>query len=153
MDINSAAYNTAHDYKGGCAALAPMLGMAPSTLQNKVNPNEPQGLMLAEAAKMVEVSQDRRIPDEFAALIGGVIVQAGYFQGVCDQSLFEAYTKLMGELGEFSTDFNKALQDGKITHKEIRQLELQMREFQSAGAELLNRAKQIAEPDKDSNNE
>jgi hypothetical protein len=148
MNVTDAAYHTVHDYPGGADSLAPRAGISSGQmLRNKVNPNqEGHHLSLAEAGRIVGITQDRRIPDAFAGLVGCVLINVADFNGVSDMALLETYTKLMSELGDFSQAFHKALSDGRITKKEIGQLEQQMREFQSAGAELINRAKQLTEP-------
>lgn len=148
MNVTDAAYHTVHDYPGGADSLAPRAGISSGQmLRNKVNPNqEGHHLSLAEAGRIVGITQDRRIPDAFAGLVGCVLINVAEFNGISDMALLETYTKLMSELGDFSQEFHKALSDGRITSKEIAKLEQQMREFQSAGAELINRAKQLAEP-------
>jgi hypothetical protein len=148
MNVTDAAYHTVHDYPGGADSLAPRAGISSGQmLRNKVNPNqEGHHLSLAEAGRIVGITQDRRIPDAFAGLVGCVLINVADFNGVSDMALLETYTKLMSELGDFSQAFHKALSDGRITKKEIGQLEQQMREFQSAGAELISRAKQLTEP-------
>jgi hypothetical protein len=148
MNVTDAAYHTVHDYPGGADSLAPRAGISSGQmLRNKVNPNqEGHHLSLAEAGRIVGITQDRRIPDAFAGLVGCLLINVAEFNGVSDMALLETYTKLMKELGDFSKEFHKALSDGRITSKEIAKLEQQMREFQSAGAELLSRAKQLAEP-------
>lgn len=148
MNVTDAAYHTVHDYPGGADSLAPRAGISSGQmLRNKVNPNqEGHHLTLAEAGRIVGITQDRRIPDAFAGLVGCVLINVAEFNGVSDMALLETYTKLMSELGVFSEAFHKALRDGRITQKEIAELQQKMREFQSAGAELINRAKQLAEP-------
>lgn len=148
MNVTDAAYHTVHDYPGGADSLAPRAGISSGQmLRNKVNINqEYHHLTLAEAARIVGITNDRRIPDAFAGLVGCVLVNVADFNGISDMALLESYTKMMKELGDFSQEFHKALSDGRITQKEIAALEQQMRDVQSAGAELLNRARQIAEP-------
>lgn len=148
MNVTDAAYHTVHDYPGGADSLAPRAGISSGQLlRNKVNINqEYHHLTLAEAGRIVGITQDRRIPDAFAALVGCLLVNVGELHGVSDMALLETYTNLMKRLGDFSQEFHSALSDGRITHKEITELEQLMREFQSAGAELINRAKQLAEP-------
>lgn len=148
MNVLDAAYNAVHDYPGGAEALAPRIGVSSGQmLRNKVNPNqEGHHLNLHEAVKVVELTGDARIPAAFASLVGCVIVPVSQFNGISDMHLLETYTKMMKELGDFSQAFHQSLSDGRITSKEIAALEQQMAEFQSAGAELINRARQLVEP-------
>jgi hypothetical protein len=151
MNVLDAAYNTVHDYPGGTDALALRVGISSGQmLRNKVNENQTLNhLTLHEAAKIVGITQDKRIPEAMAAQVGCVLVKTADFDGISDMALLESYTKLLAELGDFSKDFHAMLADGRITPKEITTLEKQMRDVQSAGAELLNRARQLAEPVKD----
>jgi hypothetical protein len=148
MNVLDAAYNTVHDYRGGAEALAPRIGVSSGQmLRNKVNPNqEGHHLTLREAVKVVELTEDPRIPAAFASLVGCVLVPVAQFNGISDMHLLETYTQMMKELGDFSQEFHKALQDGRITAKEISALKQQMSEFQAAGAELIKRAEQLVEP-------
>lgn len=145
MNVLDAAYNAVHDYPGGAEALAPRIGVSSGQmLRNKVNPNqEGHHLNLHEAVKVVELTGDSRIPAAFASLVGCVILPVAQFNGISDMHLLETYTKMIAELGDFSNSFHQALSDGRITPKEIAQLEQQMSEFQAAGAELINRARQL----------
>ena len=97
---------------------------------------------------MVELSQDHSIPDVFAAAVGCVLLPIGNFDGISDMALLDAYTKMMVKLGEFSKDFGKSIEDGKITTSEIARLERDMYAMNQAGAELLSRAKFLVQ-DKD----
>lgn len=148
MNIEDAAYHTAHDYPGGVPALAARLGVSSNVLNHKVNPNQVfHKLTLSEAEKLVGLTQDRRIPEVFASIVGCVMVCAGSYEGMSDIALLDAYANMMSDLGDFSREFNLALQDGRITQDEIDAMEKKLYHFQSAGAELLNRVRQMVEPE------
>lgn len=149
MDVLDAAYNTVHNYAGGADSLAPRIGVSSGQmLRNKVNPSQEQNhLSLAEAARIVGITGDKSIPDAFACMVGCVLIPLVEFSEVSDMALLETYTKLMKELGDFSQEFHQTLSDGRITQSEIGRLDQHMREFQAAGAELLNRARQLVEPE------
>lgn len=148
MNIQDVAYNVIHDYPGGVPALAVRLGMSANVLQNKANPSqETHKLTLLEAAKISELTQDTRMADAMASLVGCVLIPMGRFEGISDMALLEVYTGMMAKIGTFSQDLSQSLADGKITKKEIDQLEADMYLVQQAGSELLNRAKQLVQGD------
>lgn len=144
MNIIDAAYAVAHDYAGGTESLAPRLGMSGAILRGKVNPNDAKHhLTLAESERMQLLTDDHRIMFAMAEELGYMPPLRRVDFNVSDQSLLETYTKLMAELGDFSREFNSALVDGKITKSEIKRMRTEMRQFQSAGEELMNRAEQL----------
>lgn len=146
MNIHDAAHATIHDYPGGAASLAPRLGMVQAVLNSKVNPNtHTHHLTLSEALRVMVMTGDHRI-------LRAVCDELGYMPpiprlevGVSDLALLETYTQLISELGAFSQAFHAALTDGRITKREINDLEREMLDFFRAGEELLNRARQISE--------
>lgn len=119
MDIIDAAYHTAHDYPGGCASLAPRMGISKNVLQNKVNPSQEfHKLSLAEAMQMQVITGDKRIINAMAEELGGVFVEIGAFLGISDQALLDLFTEQYAALGKFSGDFKDAFADGVITQDE-----------------------------------
>lgn len=146
MNINDAAYATVHDYPGGSESLAPRLNMSAAVLRNKVNLNNTSHhLTLREAMRVMGVTDDHRILFAECEELGYMPPMRRVEFNVSDAALLETYTRLMSELGEFSREFHLALSDGKITSKEIVRLREEMREFQAAGEELLNRAEQLVD--------
>lgn len=146
MNVSDAAHATVHDYPGGAISLAPRVGMNPTVLNSKVNPNtSTHHLTLHEAQRIMALSGDHRILRAQNEELGYLPPIQRVEVAVSDAALLETYTRLMSELGEFSTKFHQALQDGKLTIKEVDGLQTEMLEFFGAGEELLNRARQIAE--------
>lgn len=146
MNITDAAFATVHDYPGGSESLGPRVGLDPAVLRNKVNPkNTTHHLRLDEAVRIQGVSGDHRMCRAMNEELGYLPPIPRVAAGVSDAALLETYTKLMSELGDFSTKFHRALSDGKLTVREVDALQVEMDEFFAAGAELLNRARQIAE--------
>lgn len=146
MNISDAAFATVHDYPGGSESLGPRMGMDAAVLRNKVNPNNTtHHLRLDESVRMQGVSGDHRICRAMNEELGYLPPIPRVAAGVSDAALLETYTKLMSELGDFSQKFHQALADGKLTAREVDGLQGEMDEFFAAGAELLNRARQIAE--------
>lgn len=146
MNVSDAAHATVHDYPGGAISLAPRVGMNPTVLNSKVNPNtSTHHLTLHEAQRIMALSGDHRILRAQNEELGYLPPIPRVEVAVSDAALLETYTRLMSELGEFSTKFHQALVDGKLTVAEVDGLQTEMLEFFGAGEELLNRARQIAE--------
>lgn len=71
QDVFDAAYNTAHHYPGGVAALAVRMGMSANTLAHKVNPtNTTHHLSLREAVAMQQLSGNVTILHAMADALG-----------------------------------------------------------------------------------
>ena len=146
MNVMDAAHATAHDYPGGAGILAARLKMNPVVLNSKVNPNtSTHHLTLMEAMRMMALSGDHRILRAQNEELGYLPPIPRVSADVSDVALLESYTKLISELGDFSTKFHLALADGRVTKKEVKRLRSEMLDFVGAGEELLNRLEQIAE--------
>lgn len=145
MTPKDAAHATVHGYPGGSMSLAPRLGVSASILRAKVNPNDHHGLMIDEAVRLMEITDDHRILVSMNEALGYLppIKRVDFTVG--DAALLETYTRLMSELGDFSGEFHEALRDGKITQKEIARMRTELLEFFAAGEELMNRVEQLAE--------
>lgn len=77
LDVLDAAYHTAHEYKGGVAAVAQRMKMSPGTLMKKVGVNTTtHHLNLREAVVMQEVTGDVSILRAMAEALGYDVVKA-----------------------------------------------------------------------------
>ncbi|MDA8093404.1 MAG: phage regulatory CII family protein [Betaproteobacteria bacterium] len=146
MDVQDAAYNTVHDYPGGCRSLAPRLGMSPNVLQNKVNPSqEYHKLTLAEALKIQAVTGDIRILRAMAEDLGFVCVPIPSFDGVADMELLDAYTAMVEDEGQFASDFRSAMRERSISRKEFERLRADIHQQQTHEVELLARIESLVD--------
>ena len=146
MNMNDAMHATVHDYPGGAISLGPRVGMNPTVLNSKVNPNTlTHHLTLSEAMRIMGVTGDHRTLRAMNEELGYLPPIARVSADVSDVALLESYTKLISELGEFSMKFHQALADGRVTKKEVKRLRSEMLDFAAAGEELLVRLEQIAE--------
>jgi hypothetical protein len=137
FDLPDLVYRVAHDQPGGVPALAVRMGMSANVLNKKVAPTQEfHKLTLSEAAQIVELTGDDRIPQAFADMVGCVLVKAANYEGVSDMSLLETYTKLMSCMGSLGHDFHEALRDGKITRDEVQAIHDSVYQLQSSAAEL-----------------
>lgn len=146
MRIRDAAHLTVHNYPGGSLSLAPRLGIAASSLREKVNPHRnDKSLTLEETDRLMHITGNHEI-------LRAMCEEHGYLPPilmpeciVSDEALLEQYANLITQLGEFSSAFNVALKDGRITKREVARMRKEMMDFFAAGATLMNRIEQIAE--------
>ncbi len=147
MNINDAAYNTAHDYPGGVPALAVRMGVSANVLQNKVNPSqEHHKLTLNEAVKMQAISGDLRILHAMAGALGCVCIKTPAFDQVGDMALLDSFMSVVSELGDLSTEFKNSWDDGTVTPAEFERIKSEAYDVQARLAELLMRIESIVEP-------
>ncbi|MFA5170407.1 MAG: phage regulatory CII family protein [Sulfuriferula sp.] len=140
FDLPDLVYRVVHEQPGGVPALAARMGVSPNVLNKKVSPTQEfHKLTLGEAAQIVELTGDDRIPQAFADMVGCVLVPTADFDGVTDMALLETYTQMISCLGVFGQDFHAALRDGHITRAEVQQIHDDLYKLQSAGAELFVR--------------
>lgn len=119
MNITDAAYHTVHDYPGGSESLGPRVGISPAVLRNKVNPNnETHHLTLAEAVRMVDLTDDDRILQAWARARGYMLIKPPAGQ-TCDMAVLEQIVGLGIANGQFMATIHDALADGRITRAEI----------------------------------
>ncbi len=147
MNIQDAAYNTAHDFPGGVSALAVRMGISANVLQNKVNPSqEYHKLTLNEAVKMQAITGDRRILHAMADSLGCVCIQLPSHDQAGDMELLDSFMSVVSELGDLSAEFQQSWADGKITPKEFERIKSEAYDVQARLAELLTRVERLAEP-------
>jgi len=137
FDLPDLVYRVAHEQPGGIPALAVRMGVSANVLNKKVAPTQEfHKLTLGEAAQIVELTGDDRIPQAFADMVGCVLVKAANYEGVSDMSLLETYTKLTSCMGGLGQTFHETLRDGKITRAEVQSIHDCVYQLQAAAAEL-----------------
>jgi hypothetical protein len=123
VNIQDAAYNTVHDYRGGSESLAPRLGMSAAVLRNKVNPNNStHHLTLAEADELMAKANDHRILHAMNAKHGFAVVEVGDEAGEGAATLLSAVLHANAAEGSFDARLEEALADGRISPRELSEL-------------------------------
>jgi hypothetical protein len=113
-NLDAAKYAAVHDFPGGASALAALVGLAPSTLCNKVNPSvDTHHLSLSEAVKIQAITQDGRILEAEAAALGYVAIRLPRAGAGSDVELLNAYAKWTRDIGETAEAIQTAL-EGEI---------------------------------------
>jgi len=139
MNIADAAYHTVHDYPGGSESLGPRVGISPAVLRNKVNPNnDTHHLTLAEAVRIVDITDDDRMLRAWAHSRGYLLVRPPEGDQ-SDMSVLEQVVSLGVANGQFMQAIHSALADGKITQDELAAIQQAKRDVQSAAATVAQR--------------
>ncbi len=146
MNVADAIHTLVQEYPGGAKVLAARVEMNLHVLYSKANPNiRTHYPSVFEAVQWMALSGDHRPLRAMNEELGYLPPIPRVSADVSDIELLESYTKLISELGDFSTKFHLALADGKVTKREVKRLRSEMLDFVGAGEELLNRLEQIAE--------
>lgn len=127
--IDIAVHQTAHKFDGGLDRLAQLMGMNAQTLRNKTNPHsETHKLSLREALAMMLQAQDFQILEVMAATCGFTLKPVECPK----QSLMKALLMVQAEQGDVSRVMAEALDDGRLTPREIAEVREQISEARRA---------------------
>lgn len=139
MNTKDAAYHTVHDYAGGSESLGPRVGISAAVLRNKVNPNnETHHLTLAEAQRIVDITDDERILRAWAHARGLLLIKAPEGSD-CDMSVLEAVVETGVAHGQWMQTIHAALADGKVDINEVQAIKAAKRALQTAAATATQR--------------
>lgn len=142
-NLDTAKYDTVHDYPGGAVALGPLAGMNPGTLGNKVNPTiDTHHLTLSEAVTLQALTKDYRILHAEAAMLGHVAIQLPQADACSDIELLNAYAAWTKDIGETAAAISKAL-EGRIDQKALAEIHREMHEDFARALDLFARFKQL----------
>lgn len=139
MNTKDAAYHTVHDYAGGSESLGPRVGISAAVLRNKVNPNnDTHHLTLAEAQRIVDITDDERILRAWAHARGLLLIKAPEGSD-CDMSVLEAVVETGVAHGQWMQTIHSALADGKVDTNEVQAIKAAKRVLQTAAATATQR--------------
>jgi hypothetical protein len=141
-----AAYHTVHGFPGGAKALAPRLGMAPSTLSNKVDPMvDTHKLSLTEALAAMLATGDFSILNVLAEQTGHVVLPAGSFGDMADTAVLELFARIQVEQGDVARALLSALEDGRFQPHEVEALSRETMEFIQAIQHFIGRIRGVTQ--------
>jgi hypothetical protein len=141
MNVLTAAYNVVSDYRGGAAALAPLLGKSGSTLSHEVSPNCAHAkLGLLDAVKITAFTGDWRILEAYAAEVGALVVPIHSNAGG-EADTLAALAKLAQEFAELVSATGEAMADGQVTDNELARMERKTGELVQAAQRVLGLAR------------
>ncbi len=119
----NAAFSTVHDYSQGAKALAELIGVPYSVLLHKVNPNDAANdLTVKQAIRIMLASGDDRMLHGIGADIGASVVVMRV-DDVGDPQTLQALSEAMGRFGTYVETFSAAIADGKVTARELREID------------------------------
>jgi len=143
-NLDAAKYAAVHDFPGGASALAALVGLAPSTLCNKVNPSvDTHHLSLSEAVTIQAITQDGRILEAEAAALGYVAIRLPRAGAGSDVELLNAYAKWTRDIGETAEAIQTAL-EGEIDEASLAAIHREMHEDFARALELFARFRALA---------
>ncbi len=146
MNILDAFHSTVHSASGGCEALAVRLGMSPVILRNKANPNSVTNKpMLDDVDRVMGLTGDFQVLHALAANHGFVLVKVEEGATASDMAVLEMMTQCWAKNGEFGTEVNKALADGRIEQRELPVIRAAVLENIRAMHQLVARLEAMAE--------
>jgi len=120
QNLMRAAFNVAHDYKGGAAQLAVDIGRNPTTFSHEVSETGAAKLGLKTAAKMTQRSGDLRILMAFAAQNNQMLVPVPASLDQTADECMKAMSNMSREFGELCQEICKSLgEDGDINDNEL----------------------------------
>lgn len=138
-ELDEAARRLIQETPGGARALARQMGYTPGTLHNKVNPNQPHQLSVADAVALQRLSGRIDILQTEAALLNCVVVHMGEPEGASDVELLTLYAGWSAEDGHTHAAIRHALEDGRVTAAEVSQVKAEYFEAAGAGLEFVQR--------------
>lgn len=141
MDVIDAAHKTVHNTQhGGSTAIAARMGMSPTVLNNKVNPNtDSHHLRLDEALTIMEFTGDHSIIQAMSNRLGGVYCKVNATPTQDD--LFMTALSATACQGDVMTEMHKALEDGRISCDELDSLKIKIQKAMSMLQSLNNHVK------------
>ena len=118
--LDEAQHRIVHEFPGGAVKLAPLVGMRPGTLSNKVNPDyDGTQLFVSEAVAIQHATRRYDILTAEATILNHTCIPLGDFSSTSDTELLTAYARYHKEIGRTAAAISDALEDGRITRAEF----------------------------------
>lgn len=146
MNPKDAFHQTVHGYPGGVEALAVRIGMTAAVLRNKANPNHGYNKpSLDDVDQVMGITGDHRVLHALAGNHGYVCVRMEDDVAPSDMAVLEIMTKCWSTNGDFGAAVNRALEDGRITQREIEQIRDAVIRMDQAAHQLVARLEGMAQ--------
>ncbi|MEH3087697.1 MAG: hypothetical protein PGN26_14450 [Xylophilus ampelinus] len=120
MTVLDAAYNVAHDYKGGAAALGARFGKNPTTFNHELAKVGSAKLGLVDAVKMTDFANDDRILIAWALHRGQMLVPLPDGADLDSDCSMQAMGAATQDFSSMVARVCEAKSDGKVTDNELR---------------------------------
>lgn len=145
MNAKDAFHQTVHNAPGGCAALAVRLGMSPTILRNKANPNNVANVVtIDDIDRVMDLTEDYSVLHALAQAHGFVCTKLDAGQ-TSDIAVLESVTDIWSKLGSVGTQVHAALADGRIDMSEVKHIEAAIFTAVRPMMDLLTRLNGMAE--------
>ncbi|KAF0812774.1 hypothetical protein IGB42_02617 [Andreprevotia sp. IGB-42] len=142
-DYTRAAYELVHTF--GAKALADLMGVAESTLYNKVNPNDQKAHLTGpEIIVATLLTSDTRLLQAMCRATRGAYYTLPSLTLIADQHLLEMFTRMGREESDLQTAIVRAFDDQVVTQREVAVIEREASELISTIVELVERVKGMA---------
>lgn len=152
--VDQAFYEDAHSYRDrvtgrkGIPALAQLLNMAPSTLQNKADRNQEFAQpSLKEARAVMQATQSYQTLHALARDLGFAVVPLPGVEYAADMDLLNAVTEWSAEFGETAQAIRDAAADHAITADELVAVERELTEDYEKGMAIIEVMRAMCEPE------
>ncbi len=119
MNAKDAFHQTVHNAPGGCVALAARMGMSPTILRNKANPNNNVNVITSDDIENVmSLTADYSVLYAMAERHGFVLTKLED-QPSSDMGVLENVTDIWQRLGDVANEVHKTLEDGRVEPHEV----------------------------------
>jgi hypothetical protein len=120
MNAKDAFHQTVHNAPGGCPALAARLGMSPTILRNKANPNNDVNVVtIDDIDRVMTITEDYAVLHALAQAHGFVLTKIDE-QPSSDMCVLESVTDIWQRVGQVGAEVHKALADGRVDAHEVK---------------------------------
>jgi hypothetical protein len=146
MNILDTLYKTAHDFAGGCEALAQRLGMSAQVLRNKVNPNITSNTAsLEDADRIMAITNDHAVLHALARSHGFVCVRVDTGSVASDMAVLELVMQVWAASGDVGAEVHATLADGVVEPHEIERVKAAVYRVNRSLSEMVGRLEGMVE--------
>ena len=119
MNLRDAFHQTVHGAPGGCVALAARIGMSPTILRNKANPNNNVNVITSD-----DIENAMSLTGDYSMLYAlaethGFVLTKLEDQPSSDMGVLENVTNIWQRLGDVANEVHKTLEDGRVEPHEV----------------------------------
>ncbi len=144
-ELDQAKHAVVHDFPGGAVRLAPLVGMKPGTLSNKVNPSiDTHHLSVDEAVAIQAAARNYAILYAEASALNHSCILLADFSGVADLELLDSYANYHAQIGELAVAIRDMLKDGRVELQEVIRIKQEFMDVVQAGFGFIARLEGLA---------
>lgn len=149
MNLTAHMYRAAHNFPPGMGTLAGALGIAESSLQNKVSiTNHAAHCSPEEMARIMDITGDHGALHALSARLGYVAMALPQLSNFEDDSAVQLMTATIKEFGELMAEASADLANGRVTDNQMARISKEGIEAIAAIQQLLSFAQQRNEAGK-----